>query len=219
MLGAGVVRAANGPFPPGNIGYNPLRKPPAFDLAKAKALVDAYESAVGPIKIKLQVTPNDAVRGQLAKAMWEKAGMEVELSTKEPQLQIVDLLTGKYMIAPGQLPGAPDPDTQNIWWQSGNVQPIGKLSLNYGRITDTVIDNALKTLRENADPKARKAAALAIGKRFTAQQYALWTYWVVWALAYSPKVQDPATITLPNGDQSAPYREGTNWLVETYLTK
>ena len=52
-------------------------------------------------------------------------------------------------------------------------QPIGKISLNYGRITDTVIDNALKTLRENADPKARKAAALAIGKRFTAQQYAL----------------------------------------------
>lgn len=219
VLGYGVVRKANGPFPPGNIGYKKNSIQPGFNLAKAQALVESYEAAKGPLKVTLSVSPTDTVRGQLAQAMWQKAGIEVDLVTKDNTPQIVGLLTGAYQVIPGALPGAPDPGAQGIWWNSANVLPLGQSSLNYARIRDKVIDAALMTLRENANPKARRAAAQTITGRMAKGVYAIWNYWVVWGLAYQPKVHPQATMTLPNGTPSAPYREGTNWLTETYITK
>jgi peptide/nickel transport system substrate-binding protein len=219
VLGAGVVKPANGPFPPGNIGYQKKTIMPTFNLPKAQALVKAYEAAKGPLTINLSVTTNDATRGQLAQAMWQRAGMKVNLTTVDAQTQIIKLLTGTYEVAPGQLPGAPDPATQNIWWASANVNPIGKISLNYARVRDKLVDAGLKTLIQKGDPKVRKAAAQTITDRFAKGVYAIWNYWVVWALGYDTKVHPQAQITLPEGGVSAPYREGTNWLVQTYISK
>jgi peptide/nickel transport system substrate-binding protein len=219
VLGYGVVQKANGPFPPGNLGYQKQTIQPGFNLAKAQALVKSYQADKGPVKITLSVTPGDTVRGQLAQAMWQKAGIEVNLITKEATPQIIGLLTGTYSVAPGALPGAPDPAAQDIWWNSTNVNAIGKISLNYARVRDPIVDASLKALKENADPKVRRAAAQTITDRFAKGVYAIWNYWVSWGLAYQPKVHPNAVMTLPNGSPSAPYREGTNWLTETYITK
>ena len=151
--------------------------------------------------------------------MWEKAGMTVKLVVNDPNTQLFNLLLGNYEVIPGQLPGAPDPSTQDIWWDSVNVQPLGKVSLNYGRIRDNVVDQSLKTLIQKTDPKVRRAAAQTITDRFAKGAYAIWNYWVVWALSYKTTVHPATVITLPNGNGSAPYREGTNWLLETYISK
>jgi peptide/nickel transport system substrate-binding protein len=219
VLGDGVVQKADGPFPPGNIGYQKTTIMPTYNLAKAQALVKSYEAQYGPLTITLQVGTSDTVRGQLAQAMWEKAGMTVKLVVNDPNTQLFNLLLGNYEVIPGQLPGAPDPSTQDIWWDSVNVQPLGKVSLNYGRIRDNVVDQSLKTLIQKTDPKVRRAAAQTITDRFAKGAYAIWNYWVVWALSYKTTVHPATVITLPNGNGSAPYREGTNWLLETYISK
>ena len=220
VVGAGIVRTANGPFPPGNIGYQTKTIFPTYNLPRAQALVRAYEADKGPVRIRLQITPNDAVRGQLTQSMWQRAGIDVDLVTKDPQAQITDLLLGNYQVAPGQLPGAPDPGTQNLWWNSANIAPIGKgVSLNYLRIRDGVIDRAMKTLRENGNPQVRRDAARTITARFAKNVYTIWNYWTVWGLGYAKNVNNPDVMILPNGQKSAPYREGTNWVAQINLTR
>lgn len=219
VVGAGIVQIANGPFPPGTLGYLKKTGYPTYNLAKAKQLVDEYEADKGPLEITLSVTPTDTVRGQLLQAEWQMAGIKVNLVTKDPTQQLVGLLTGSYQAAPGALPGAPDPGAQGLWWDPANLQKPGLVSLNYARIDDPVITKDINILKTSGYPKQRKKAAQEINRRFASQVYALWNYWTVWGLDYKSNIHDPDVLKLPNGQMSAGYREGTNWLPQIWISK
>lgn len=219
VIGAGIVQSANGPFPPGTLGYLKNTGYPTYNLAKAKQLVQAYEADKGPLEITLSVTPTDTIRGQLLQAEWQMAGIKVDLTTKDPTQQLVGLLTGNYTAAPGALPGAPDAGAQAIWWDPHNLQKVGLISLNYARIDDPVITKDINILKTSGYPKQRKKAAEEINRRFASQVYALWDYWTVWGLDYKSNIHDPDVLQLPNGQMSAGYREGTNWLPQIWISK
>ena len=73
-------------------------------------------------------------------------------------------LTGNFHAFGWANHGGIDPATQAYWWQSQSSARVGELALNFGRFRDPAIDEALVTLRTNADPAARKDAAKRLDK-------------------------------------------------------
>ena len=199
----GVMKVANGPFPPGTIGYLEDTGYPTYDLDGAKALVEEYEAENGPIRVTLTTTndPFNLVTYQLLQAYWKAAGIDADIKQVEQGQFIVNALSGDIQAFGWRNHGGFDPDTQNYWWDSDAALPTGELALNFGRIRDDVIDENLDIIRTSGDPDERREAAEAINRRFGEQVYNLWDWWVVWGIFSAKDVHDVGTFELPSGNQ------------------
>ena len=204
--GAGLVAAANGPFPPGSIGYLEDNGYPAFDVDKANQEMDQCLSELGTDHIEFSFnTTNDPFNvetGGLVQSMWADAfGDKVRVTiTPIEQGQYIGLaLNGSFMAQQWRSHNGLDPDQQRLWWQKASASPIGKLALNFGRFQDDVIDQALQTIKSNPDPAARKEAAETINKRFGEQVYNWWWSWTLWGVATRPYVNGIERNILPDG--------------------
>ncbi len=206
--GAGLVQAANGPFPPGSIGYLEDNGYPAFDLDLANQEMDQCLADLGTDHIEFAFnTTNDPFNvetGGLVQSMWAEAfGDRVKVTiTPIEQGQYIGLaLNGSFNAQQWRSHSGLDPDQQRLWWQKASVTPIGKISLNFGRMQDDVIDQALQVIKSNPDPAARKTAAEAINKRFGEQVYDWWWSWTLWGVATQPYVNGVERNILPDGTE------------------
>jgi peptide/nickel transport system substrate-binding protein len=204
--GAGLVLPANGPFPPGSIGYLEDNGYPKFDVDKANQEMDQCLSEVGTDHLQFTFnTTNDPFNvetGGLVQSMWGDAfGDKVQVTiTPIEQGQYIGLaLNGNFNVQQWRNHNGLDPDQQRTWWQKASVSPIGKLALNFGRFQDDVIDGALQTIKSNGDPAVRKAAAETINKRFGEQVYNWWWSWTLWGVATQPYVNGIENNILPDG--------------------
>jgi peptide/nickel transport system substrate-binding protein len=200
----GVSQPANGPFPPGTLGYLKDSGYPDYNPKEAKKLIDAYEAKHGPVKITLTTT-NDAFNlasYELEATYWKAAGIDVTIKQVEQGQFIVNALKGDIQAFGWRNHGGFDPDTQNFWWDSDAALPTGQLALNFGRIKDDVIDKNLDIIRTSNDPAERKQAAETINRRFGSQVYNIWEWWTVWGIASQKDVHDIGSFTLPSGDPS-----------------
>jgi len=204
--GAGLVSPANGPFPPGSIGYLADNGYPAFDLDKAHQEMTQCLSELGTDHIEFTFnTTNDPFNvetGGLVQSMWADAFGDQVRATITPieQGQYIGLaLNGTFNAQQWRSHSGLDPDQQRLWWQKASVSPIGKLALNFGRFKDDVIDGALQTIKSNPDPAARKAAAETINRRFGEQVYNWWWSWTLWGVATQPYVNGIERNVLPDG--------------------
>ncbi|MCU1487887.1 MAG: hypothetical protein JWN67_4633 [Actinomycetia bacterium] len=197
----GVSQPANGPFPPGTIGYLKDSGYPDYDPEGAKKLVKEYEAEKGPIKITVTTTndPFNLVSYQLETSYWNAVGIETVIKQVEQGQFIVDALKGDIQAFGWRNHGGFDPDTQNYWWDSDAALPTGQLALKFGRLMDDVIDQNLDIIRTSNDPAERKKAAEAINRRFGSQVYNIWEWWTVWGLVSAKDVHDVGTSVLPDG--------------------
>ncbi len=206
--GAGLVQAANGPFPPGSIGYLKDNGYPEFNIDEANKEMDQCLSELGTDHIEFSFnTTNDPFNvetGGLVQSMWADAfGDKVKVTiTPIEQGQYIGLaLNGSFNSQQWRSHSGLDPDQQRLWWQKASVSPLGKLALNFGRMQDDVIDQALQVIKSNPDPAARKTAAETINKRFAEQVYNWWWSWTLWGVATQPYVNGIELNTLPDGSK------------------
>ncbi len=206
--GAGLVEAANGPFPPGSLGYLEDNGYPEFDTDLAQQEMDQCLSEMGSDHIAFSFnTTNDPFNvetGGLVLSMWAEAFGDQVQATIAPieQGQYIGLaLTGTFNAQQWRSHSGLDPDQQRLWWQKASANPIGTLSLNFGRFLDDVIDDALQTIKSNPDPAARKEAAEAINRRFGEQVYNWWWSWTLWGVATQPYVNGIERNFLPDGTE------------------
>jgi peptide/nickel transport system substrate-binding protein len=199
---------ADGPFPPGSVGYLADSGYPKYDVAQAQKYMDQCLAATGTPSIEFSFnTTNDPFNvesNQLITSMWKDAfGDKVKTSiTPIEQGQYIGLaLFGTFQMVGWRNHGGFDPDQQRLWWQSVSSTPIGAQALNFGRFKDPVIDDALTTIKSNADPAARKAAAETINKQFASQVYNLWLTRPVWGIVAQPYVNGVDTNRLLDGSQ------------------
>ena len=204
--GAGLVEAANGPFPPGSIGYLEDNGFPAYDLDLANQEMDQCLGELGTDSIDFRFdTTNDPFNvetGALVQSMWNEAFGAKVSSTITPveQGQYIGLaLVGDFNVLQGRGYAGLDPDQQRLWWQKASATPVGKLALNASRINDDVIDGALQVIKSNPDPAARKEAAETINRRFGEQVYLWWWSWTLWGVATQPFVNGVERNVLPDG--------------------
>jgi peptide/nickel transport system substrate-binding protein len=193
--GGGITPPSNGPFPPGSLGYLADSGYPKYDVAKAQTYMTACLAATGTSSIELSYnTTNDPFNvesNQLVISMWNEAFGDKVKATITPieQGSYIGLaLLGTFQAQGWRNHGGLDPDQQRLWWQTASATPVGVQALNFGRFKDTVIDDALTTIKSNPDPAARKAAAEALNKEFGAQVWNIWLNWSVWGIVAQPYV-------------------------------
>jgi peptide/nickel transport system substrate-binding protein len=206
--GAGLSTPANGPFPPGSMGYLEDTGYPTFDIAAAQADMETCLANLGTDHIEFAFnTTNDPFNietNELVTSMWQDAfGDQVRASiTPIEQGQYIGfLLTGAFDAAGARGFGVSDPDQDRIGWHSTSATPVGQLALNVSRLNDPAIDEALDVIRSNPDEEARRTAAETINRRFGEQAYSFWLTWVLWGIISQPYVNGVQANTLPDGSE------------------
>jgi peptide/nickel transport system substrate-binding protein len=204
-IAAGVPPIANGPFSPGQLGNLedsgfPLKQ----DMAKAQELVASYKADnPGPLNINLSTTQDatNLIIAQAQQEFFKQAGFDdVQISQIEQAKYILTALQGHFEAFQWRNHGGVDLDAQYIWWHSSNALPIDQLALNFGRIKDDVIDQALDANRGETDEAKKKELAETVNKRFAEECYNLWGAYTVWGLAHTPNVHGLEDFTAPSGE-------------------
>ncbi len=221
--GAGIVEVANGPFPPGSIGYLEDTGYPQFDIAAAQAEFETCKADAGTDVIQFTYnTTNDPFNvetNQLIASMWADAfGDEIQVTiTPVEQGQYIGLaLTGTFQAQGWRNHSGIDPDNQFLWWFSGTSSPVGSLALNFGRFQDPVIDENLVLQRSVGDLETRRAAAEAINRSFGENVWNIWNTWTLWGVPFSPNVQNVVGATTPEGDITKPVIGGAHYMSEIW---
>jgi peptide/nickel transport system substrate-binding protein len=223
--GAGIVEPANGPFPPGTIGHLEDSGYPDYDPDAASAEMETClaERGVEAIQFAFNTTndPFNVETNQLVISMWQEVfGDQVQATiTPVEQGQYIGLgLTGNFDALAWRSHGGFDPDQQFLWWISAAASPIGELALNFGRMSDPVIDENLITLRTNPDADTRREAAESINRRFGEQVYNWWLSWSLWGIVSEPSVNGVTAAELPDGQAMLPILSGRHGMSQLWCT-
>ena len=191
---------STGPFGPAS-PYHSDTGYPSYDLAKAKALVKAYEAEKGPVKFQLS-TVNDAkdlAVTQLVQSMFQAAGMQATIVQVQQSQYIVQALLGQYGVREWRQYAAADPDEDYVWWIGSSSAPVGKIALNFARNSDPQLDAALNQGRTSADPATRKTAYETVAKRLATDIPYLWINQSIWSVIAKPNVMDFDNPVFPDG--------------------
>jgi ABC-type transport system substrate-binding protein len=220
VIDQGVPPQSSGPFVSGSPNYAPTGYP-SFDLSKAQQLVNQYKADHGgqapAFTVGVTNTPKDLERGQLMQSMWNKAGMQVQISQTEQSQFILNALLGKMQVYSwGQFASA-DPDFNYIWWNSSTASPVGSLALNIARNKDPQIDQSLAVGRTSTDQATRATAYQNVAKRFAQDIPYLWLDREVWLYSAKPTVMNFAGGTLPDGTKAIPLIWGQIWPTQIWL--
>ncbi len=214
-INAGVDPLANGPFSPEQVGYlDETGYPAAQDMDTAKALIAEYKAEhPGPLNLSLATTQDETnlIIAQFQKQWFEEAGVDnVTLDQIDQGNYIVAALLGNFQVFQWRNHSGVDMDQQYIWWHSSTALPVGELALNFGRLKDPVIDEALDANRGETDPAKKQGYAEAVNQRFGDQCFNIWGGWTTWGVLYEPTVHIEPTLTTPEGVESAPTSEIVN---------
>ena len=82
IFGGGFTKPINGLYPPGSPFYSSATGYPTFDLAGAKALVDAYKAEHGTPSLTLSTVTDPRLEQvvQIIQQMWNQAGFDITVS-------------------------------------------------------------------------------------------------------------------------------------------
>ncbi len=196
-----------GPFPKDSKFFADSGYPTKPDAAKAKELVDAWSKDNGGKKPSFKIgTVNDPADVQivtLIQAMWQAVGFDCQIDQVEQAQYITNALTGNYDCYIWTQFGAADPDANYIWWSTQTVGKIGALSLNFAHYSDDKVQQALQDGRTSSDQQKRVAAYQSIAKQFGENVPYVWLQFPVAAIISSPKAQNWAKTTTPDGKDAA----------------
>lgn len=227
--GAGIVKPANGPFPPGSMGYLDDNGYPKFDKTAAKADMETCKKDYGKTPVKFSFnTTNDAFNvesNELTVQMWKDAfGSDVDVTIAPiEQGQYIGLaLAGTFDAQGWRNHGGVDPTEQWYWWNSATASPIDpskpELALNFGRFQDPDMDAQFKIIRQNPDPAARKAAAEQVNRLFGKNVWNFWYFWTLWGVVANPRVHNITDLSIPGGGKTQPIVSGKHHVAQIWCT-
>jgi peptide/nickel transport system substrate-binding protein len=157
--------AVDEPLLQGQLGYDPAYRQAGYDLAAAKALLDAngwklngQVRAKGkqPLRFALytdNAEEDRAVAAQLAQ-QWKQLGAQVDVNAEDAStLQQVVSAHGYDALLYGIAIG-PDPDVF-AFWDSSQANPLSPNRLNLSEYKSTAADAALEAGRTRTDPVLR----------------------------------------------------------------
>ncbi|MGF1598657.1 MAG: ABC transporter substrate-binding protein [Acidimicrobiales bacterium] len=224
---AGIAAVANGPFPPGSIGYLEDSGYPTFDLEAAATEWETCKEDHGTVPVAFSFnTTNDAFNvetNELTASLWTDAfGDEVDVSiTPIEQGQYIGLaLAGTFQAQGWRNHAGVDPTEQWYWWNSATASPIApdvpELALNFGRFQDPEMDAAFEIIRQNPDPAARQEAAETVNRLFGENVWNFWYVWTVWGIVANPRVQNITNLVIPDHGESFPVIAGKHHLAQMW---
>lgn len=209
----GVGEVANGPFSPGTPGHLDDTGFPDFDPDAGQALL-AEVGAVGTVTLG---TTNDSFlrdSTELIANMWGQCGLDVEINQIDQGSLITLAATGQFQSFLWRNHNSFSLGLERVWWHS---EYATGLALNFGRITDAVIDENLDIALESSDPDEVRAAAEEVNRAFGEGVHNIWFYWSNWLVAHYPRLQDVGKVTTPEGEPALAMIEGRAFFAETWI--
>ena len=220
-LGSGYGTPANGPFSPGQEGNLADNGSLPYDPEAAAAAIEAYEAANGPVTINYSTATaaTSLATAEYLQSVWGDIGVDVTITQIEQSKLINNALFGDpaFDAFGWRNHAGLFVDQQYFWWHSSAALPDGQLALNFGRLSDPVIDEALDASRSESDPEARKADAEAINREFAKQCWIIPTSFTTWGVISAPDVQGIGTLPMP-GDEGGYVRDGAGFSGQVWLT-
>ncbi|AQZ66367.1 hypothetical protein BKM31_37330 [[Actinomadura] parvosata subsp. kistnae] len=205
-LRGGLTEPADGPWSKDSPWYAPGGYP-AYDLAKATALVKEVEAEKGPIRFELISTPDpNTMQGvELAQDMWRKAGIEVSIKQADQADLINRAITGNFSATVWTQFSAQDPDGEYVWMHQAYAKPVGAISLNMTRLKDEKLSAALDAGRMSPDEATRKQAYATVQQRLRDQvPYVFVDHLNTGAVIAKTKVRGIGEHVLPDGEKGLP---------------
>jgi peptide/nickel transport system substrate-binding protein len=221
LAGGFDLALANGLFAPGQPGYLADNGFNGYDPDKAKAFIEAWKAETnGGSKVILTTVPDQQAlaTAEYIQADWNDIGVEVEVKTIEQGALINNALLGSsdfnaftWRNHSGFLV-----DGGYVWWHSSQaVDPPG-FSLNFGRLRDPIIDQALDANRAEGDGPGKQAFGEAINKQFASECYVVPQYWTPWTVVHRDYVQGYGSKSLVDGSVPLPltglFGVGSLWI-------
>ena len=200
----GRATVANGPFDQGVPGYVADPDFPKHDLAKAKELVQEVKAAHGgQFKVQFVILPDSENRNEaeLLKQQIEKAGITADIAMVDQTAEISTAISGDYNVLLWRNHAGEDPDTEYVWWHSGELT-------NFGKINDPEIDRLLEQGRATSDAAQRAAAYEGVTKEFAKNIWNVWAWYVDWGIATRSDVHGILGPSLPDGSKPFPILAG-----------
>jgi ABC-type transport system substrate-binding protein len=222
----GFGRPANGPFSPGQEGYLEDNGAPEFDPDAARAAIEEYEAANGPVTINYSTTPTGTTKAiaDYLQTAWGDIGVDVTQTPIEQSVLITNALLGapEFEAFGWRNHAGLRVDSQNSWWHGfgadakGTEVADGGLNLNFGRLNDPVINDLLDEARSEPDAARRVELAEEINRQFARECWILPTSWTTWGIIMDPSVQNIGRDPLPDGEGSA--ADGAGFPGQVWLT-
>ncbi len=201
LRGQGTI--ANGPFPPGSVGYVEDSGYPEPDLAAAKELIAEYEAEKGEIGTVTFTATSDAFNQQTAIFVQQalaQLDITVAMATVQQSELVSTAIAGSYEMMPFRFYGGGVPDYNLIWWYTGGPT-------NFPRIADPEIDRLMDEGRGTADPKAQAEIYEDVNRQFGENVWILPLNWVTWTIASQPTAHGYTPDTFP----TLPAGGDANW--------
>ena len=172
-----------------NAGY------PAFNLKKAKALVEQVKAKSGgtfDVVLGTTTEAENSLEAQLVKEMLGKAGINATIAVSDQATLINKALAGSIdVLVWRNLHGgySGSANTDNYPWWSNSTTPTGAKNLiNFSRFNDPTTQAALDAGRAATTKADAKQAYTDFNRAFAAGNYITPVWWDVWAIGYLPEV-------------------------------
>jgi peptide/nickel transport system substrate-binding protein len=186
------------PYAAQTLGYQKDPGFPSYDPKKAEEFLNKYKQETGQSELRFTyrvgVSPAEQQLAAAIKSQVEKIpGISMEIAAPTEQSQYINLgISGDYQaIGWRNFPG-PDPDTLLIWWRSQlpnpNTGQMGNNLVNFGRINNPQIDQAMDQARQETDDTKREQLYQQVGKEFAKNAYNVWGWLTLWGFAGKPSV-------------------------------
>lgn len=215
-IGRGMITPINGPFSApspysGATGY------PAYDLAKAKALVKAWSAEHGGTAPSVTYTTTTAATSltsaDFAQQLFGAAGFKCSVGQVQQSALINDALEGKYQIFAWRQFASIDPDLNYVFWSSKGG------AVNFAGNDDPKIDAALDRARQTSDQQVRIAAYQECAKQWAVDLPYIWASRDVWSVSAQKSLQNwNNSTTVSGGERGLSTLSGIIWPTEIWTT-
>jgi peptide/nickel transport system substrate-binding protein len=187
QIGHDKYPVALGPFPPGS-AWDTKVDAPNFDLAKARAALQAYGK---PLSFKFNIVSDPITRqyGQILQAQWQKAGITADLVQMD-QATLIQAAFGKqFQLQIFQYGDWFDPDRFlfNAFISRGSI-------VNYPAYASPVVDAALVRARTTSDVAGRHDAYGQVQQALAKDQPYVWLNYNTSYAISTKRVQNLNTI-------------------------
>jgi peptide/nickel transport system substrate-binding protein len=217
--GAGDVKPVDSPISPDSKWYLASGYP-HYDPAKARDLVaQVKKKNRGKFSFTIRGWTDEIARKQLnvLEKQWEAVGIDVNVEVGDNSKMLIWAVTGEYQATLWYQFDAPDPTIDSTWFNPTLARKPPDWSLNFARVTDPQIDNAISDLMSTDDDLQQKTAWGMIQLRLGALCPYIWLYQVKSGVIARTQVVNVTKWTLPDGMPGLDLGGGAHPLHQVWL--
>ena len=150
-------------------------------------------------------------------AMWGDCGVDVSINLVDEAELITNAILGVFSATAWRAHSGYDLTIERTWWHSKFGR--GRLALNFGRINDERIDQALDQAMETTDPEEHRRLAEEVNRAFAEGVYNIWFYHSNRIVAAQHDVYGIDTVSMYADGGYLPVFGGRVSLAETWIDR